>query len=328
MQDREAARSAMRALARPVALAPLTILGGVVVLLIVGGLLAPGFLAISNILLLLSLSAYLGIVAIGETVVILTGGIDLSIAWTITGASIVFTGVTQGDDARLWAGLAAALAVGIGAGFLNGVGVAKLRISPIVMTLGMNNIMQGLTLIYSQGTPSGSAPGSVKWIATGWIGPAPVVVLVWIGLGVIVSIGLHATRGGRYLYGVGESPVVSRLSGVDNDRVIIAAYAISGLCAAVTGVLFTGLFDHGLSRDGRPVRAARDRRRGARRRFDLRRERDLRRRLRRRFLPHGAHHRADDRQHLDRLPQHHLWPRDHRGGAALSSLRPGARISR
>jgi ribose transport system permease protein len=94
----------MRALARPVALAPLTIVGGVVVLLIVGGLLAPGFLAISNILLLLSLSAYLGIAAIGETVVILTGGIDLSIAWTITGASIVFTGVTQGDDTHLWAG--------------------------------------------------------------------------------------------------------------------------------------------------------------------------------------------------------------------------------
>lgn len=240
MWDRQAQRSVMRGLARPTALAPLTIIGGIVVLLVAGGMLAPGFLALSNILLLFSLSAYLGIAAIGETVVILTGGIDLSIAWTITGASIVFTSVTQGDDAHLWAGLAAALAVGIGAGFVNGVGVAKLKISPIVMTLGMNNVMQGLTLIYSQGTPSGSATNSVKWIATGWVGGAPVVVLVWIGLGVIVSIGLHATRGGRYLYGVGESPVVSRLSGVDNDRVIIAAYAISGLSAAVTGILFTG----------------------------------------------------------------------------------------
>jgi ribose transport system permease protein len=240
MQASEAARSTMRVLARPAALAPLTIVGGIVVLLVAGGVLAPGFMALSNILLLLSLSAYLGIAAIGQTVVILTGGIDLSIAWTITGASIVFTSVTQGDDAHLWAGLAAALAVGIGAGFLNGVGVAKLKISPIVMTLGMNNVMQGLTLIYSQGTPSGSAPDSVKWIATGWVGGAPVVVLVWIGLGVIVSIGLHATRGGRYLYGVGESSVVSRLSGVDNDWVIIAAYTISGLSAAVTGVLFTG----------------------------------------------------------------------------------------
>ena len=230
----------MRALTRPEALAPLTIIGGIAVLLIAGGMLAPGFLVLSNILVLLSLSAYLGFAAMGETVVILTGGIDLSIAWTITGASIVFTGVTQGDDSHLWAGLGAALAVGIGAGFVNGVGVAKLKISPIVMTLGMNSVMQGLTLIYSQGTPSGSATDSIKWIATGWVGPAPAVVLVWIGLGVIVSIGLHATRWGRYLYGVGESPFVSRLSGIDNDRVIITAYVISGLCAAVTGVLFTG----------------------------------------------------------------------------------------
>jgi ribose transport system permease protein len=133
----------MRTLARPAALAPLTIIGAIAVLLIAGGMLAPGFLALSNILLLFSLSAYLGIAGIGETEVILTGGIDLSIAWTITGASIVFTGVTQGDDAHLWAGLPAALAVGIGAGFVNGVGVAKLKIMPIVMTLGMNNVMRG-----------------------------------------------------------------------------------------------------------------------------------------------------------------------------------------
>src|ERR1700733_10387042 len=143
MRDSEAARSAMHGLARPEALAPLTIIGGIAVLIIAGGMLAPGFLTLSNILLLLALSAYLGIAGIGETVVILTGGIDLSIAWTITAASIVFTGVTQGGDAHLWAGLAAGLGVGLAAGLLNGIGIAKLKISPIVMTLGMNNIMQG-----------------------------------------------------------------------------------------------------------------------------------------------------------------------------------------
>ena len=231
---------AVRSLIRPAVLAPLTIIGSVILLLLVGGFLAPGFLALSNVLMLLALSAYLGIAGIGETVVILTGGIDLSIAWTITAASIVFTGVTQGDDARLWAGLAAELGVGLAAGLTNGIGVAKLRISPIVMTLAMNNIMQGLTLIYSQGTPSGTATDSIKAIATAWIGPVPLIVLVWIGLGLVVSIGLQATRAGRYLYGVGESPTVSRLSGVDNDRVIIAAYAVSGFSAGMTGILFTG----------------------------------------------------------------------------------------
>jgi ribose transport system permease protein len=230
----------VRFLARPAVLAPLTILGCLLILFVVGGFLAPGFAAPANVMMLLSLSAYLGIAAIGETVVLLTGGIDLSIAWTITAASIVFTGVTQGSEAHLAAGLAAALGVATLAGLANGFGIAKLRISPIVMTLGMTNVRQGVTLIYSQGTPSGTATDSIKAIANGWLGPVPVIVLAWIGLAIIVGIGLHATRGGRYLYSVGESPTVSRLSGIDNDRVLIAAYAISGFTAGVTGVLFTG----------------------------------------------------------------------------------------
>jgi ribose transport system permease protein len=229
-----------RRLWRPTVLAPLTILVCIALLVVAGGFLATGFATPSNLLTLLSLAAYLGIAAIGETIVMLTGGIDLSIAWTITASSIVFTNITQGDESRLWLGLGAALGVSLAAGLVNGIGVAKLRISPIVMTLGMNSVMQGVTMIYSQGTPSGTVTDSIKAIATGWVGPIPVIVLVWIGLALVVSIGLHATRGGRYLYAVGENPTVSRLSGIDNDRVLIAAYTLCGLSAGVTGVLFTG----------------------------------------------------------------------------------------
>ncbi len=227
-------------ISRPTVLAPLTILCCLVVLVVVGGILAAGFAAPTNLLTLLSLSAFLGIAAIGETIVMLTGGIDLSIAWTITGASIVFTGVTQGDERRLWLGLAAALGMALAAGLVNGIGVAKLRISPIIMTLGMNNVMEGLTMIYSQGTPSGTATESIRTLATGRVGPLPIIVLVWIGLAVLVSLGLHGTRGGRYLYSVGENPTVSHLSGVDNDFVLIIAYAFCGLGAGITGILFTG----------------------------------------------------------------------------------------
>jgi ribose transport system permease protein len=228
------------AVGRAIFLAPLTIAGGIVALFIAGSFMAHGFLAPSNVLTLVALSAYLGIAGIGETLVIITGGIDLSIAWTVTAASIVFTGVTQGHENHLLWGLAVALCVGALAGLANGLGVTKLRISPIVMTLGMNNIMQGLTLIYSQGTPSGTAPPTVRWIATGLVGPIPIIVIVWVILAIAVSIGLHATKGGRHLYSVGESPVVSRLSGINNDLVLIVAYMLSGLCAALTGVLFTG----------------------------------------------------------------------------------------
>ena len=95
-------------------------------------------------------------------------------------------------------------------------------------------------MIYSQGTPSGTATESIKTIAAGTVGPLPLIVLVWIGLTLLVSVGLHATRGGRYLFAVGENPTVTGLSGIDNDSVLIIAYALCGLAAGVTGILFTG----------------------------------------------------------------------------------------
>jgi ribose transport system permease protein len=222
------------------ALAPVTVLALVVVLFIVGNALAPGFASRSHFWLLLSLSSFLGIVAIGQTVVILTGGIDLSIAWVMTGAAVIFTGMTVGASDRLGLGLAAALGLGLAAGLLNGLGVAKLRISPIVMTLGMNSIFQSIALLYTNGTPFGAAPALIKNVATDSVAGIPIIVIFWAGITAVVLVELHATRGGRYLYAFGESPLVSWLSGIHNDNVVVAAYAASGLCAALTGVLYAG----------------------------------------------------------------------------------------
>jgi ribose transport system permease protein len=202
--------------------------------------LAPGFVSFGNVMRLAGLAGFLGIVAIGETLVILTGGIDLSIAWVVTGAGCVFTKVTEGQSDLLAVGFVAALTVGLVGGLINGIGIAKFRISPIVMTLGMNNVLQGLTLLYTNGTPTGSTPPLIKTIATGYAGPIPVLVIFWLLLSGVVIAVLRLTRAGRRLFGVGESPLVSFLSGVRNDRVIIATYAFSGLAAALTGVLYAG----------------------------------------------------------------------------------------
>lgn len=220
--------------------APLTSLVFIVLMFAATEALAPGFVSLRNIMRLLELAGFLGIVAIGETLVILTGGIDLSVAWVVTGAGCVFTKVTNGQSAMLAAGLAAALGVGLVAGLINGIGISKFRISPIVMTLGMNNIMQGLTLLYTNGTPTGGTPPLVKLAATGYAGPIPVLVIFWAALSLIVIAALRLTRAGRRLFGFGESPLVSFLSGVRNDRVIIATYTLSGLAAALTGLLYAG----------------------------------------------------------------------------------------
>lgn len=209
------------------------------ILIGIGEVLSPGYASTKNMLQLLKLSSFLGIIAVGQTLVILAGGIDLSVAWVLTAAAFAFTTVTQGHAAQIVPGLLAALAVGAGVGAVNGIGVARLRISPIVMTLATNSIMQGGTLVVTSGSPLG-VPALVRLIATGSVGPLPIMTLLWAALTAIVVLALGKTSGGRKLLSVGENPRVSFLSGIDNDAVTIVAYTLSGLSAAVAGVLFAG----------------------------------------------------------------------------------------
>lgn len=220
------------------AVAPLLLVVLTLALIAIGQFLSPGFAAADNILQLLKLASYLGLAAIGQTVVMLTGGIDLSIAWVLTCSAVVFTSFCDGQDANIPLAAAAALCVGLVIGAINGFGVVKLRISPIVMTLAMNNIMLGATLIYTGGTPSGSPSPLVRSLATGNIGPVPAMVVVWAVLAAVTVAAIRCTRGGRMLLGVGENPRVSYLTGIRNDRVIMAAYVVCGLSASLTGILF------------------------------------------------------------------------------------------
>jgi ribose transport system permease protein len=210
---------------RAVAPAMLVVLS--LALIAIGQFLSPGFATADNILQLLKLASYLGLAAIGQTVVMLTGGIDLSIAWVLTGSAVVFTGLCQGQDANIPLAAAAAVSVGLVVGAINGFGVVKLRISPL-----------GVTLIYTGGTPSGAPSPLVRSLATGSWGPIPAMVIVWALLAVATIVAIRYTRGGRVLLGVGESVRVSYLSGIRNDRVIMAAYVVCGVSASVTGILF------------------------------------------------------------------------------------------
>ncbi len=220
------------------ATAPLLLVVFTLLLLALGSRLAPGFASANNLFQLLKLSSFLGLAAIGQTVVMLTGGIDLSIAWVLTGSAVIFTGICNGQDANIVPAAAAALSLGLVTGFINGFGVVKLRISPIVMTLAMNNIMLGATLIYTGGTPSGSSSPQVRALATGSIGVVPAMVILWCVLAVITVVAVRYTRGGRMLLGVGENPRVTFLTGLANDRTIIAAYVICGFMSSATGILF------------------------------------------------------------------------------------------
>jgi ribose transport system permease protein len=207
-------------------------------LIVIGEWQAPGFASAKNVLQLLKLASFLGLAAVGQTVVMLTGGIDLSIAWVLTGSALVFTHVCDGQNANIVPATAAALAVGLASGTLNGFGIVKLRISPIIMTLGMNNIMLGISLVYTGGTPSGSPGSWVRALATGSVGRVPAMVILWCVVAALIIAAVRFTRGGRMLLSVGENARVSFLSGLPNDRVVVAAYGFCGVMTSVTGILF------------------------------------------------------------------------------------------
>lgn len=189
---------------------------------------------------ILVLSSFLLILALGQGTVILTGGLDLSVPWTIALAGILLAGIVNGQNGPMLYALPSVLVIGCLIGLANGIGIAIFGISPIVMTLAMNGILQGLALLYSQGTPAGFSAPLMRWFMTDKSGIVTPVV-VFIMLFVIAAVLLHRrTPFGRRIYGLGNGEKVAALSGINVDRTIMLVYALSGFCSALVGCMLTG----------------------------------------------------------------------------------------
>lgn len=189
---------------------------------------------------LIVLSSFLAVLALGQGSVILTGGLDLSLPWTIGLCGILLAGMVKGSDGALLYALPVVLAIGALIGLVNGAGIALLGISPIVMTLAVNGILQGAALVYSNGTPDGfSSPLLRLFMTDQQFMATPVVLFVALFL-VFAVLLLDRTAFGRRIYAVGNGERVAALSGVSVSRTLIGVYVLSGLCSAIVGVLLTG----------------------------------------------------------------------------------------
>ncbi len=211
----------------------------IAVLLAAAALRTPGFVAPGNLRKQLVLASYLAVIAGGQTLVILTGGIDLSVAWNLNLSAILLTQLAA--DGPLAGAVAAALGSSLLVGLVNGLGVAVLRIPSLVMTLGMNAVLAGLTLVYTNGSPQGDAPAFARSLAVGRIGGViPWALLFWLLFAAALIFALRRTVYGRRLYAVGNNREAAFLSGVPVAGVLVATYALCGLCAGIGGILLTG----------------------------------------------------------------------------------------
>lgn len=228
--------------------------GLIIIILIVAGLRHPGFVELGNLRQQLALASFLGIAAAGQTLLILTGGIDLSLAWNLNFSAILLTKLAANENtfgSVSWA-LFAALGSATLFGAMNGLGVAFLRIPPLVMTLGMNTVLLGLTTYYTRGTPQGTAPNIIIDLATGRVLGIPWAVILWILVTGFMAFLLRKTTFGRHIYAIGNNTRAAYLSGVPVQRVLIVAYAMAGFFAGLTALLLTGYSNQSYLRMGDP----------------------------------------------------------------------------
>ena len=183
----------------------------------------------------------LAVVSLGQTVVMIGGGIDLSVGSMVTLTNVFAVSIMQGKDENILPAVAVCLLLGLLCGVVNGIGVLKLNIAPFVMTLCTMSILQGVYLVYTGGSPSGNVSPWLKQIGNGFlVGPIPYSTVIWLTLALLVWVVLKFTPYGRKLYAVGSNPKAARLCGIRVERIKFSTYILSSLLAVVAGLLASG----------------------------------------------------------------------------------------
>lgn len=215
--------------------------GAAILVFVVGAFLHEGFASASSVKAIMVVASFVGIVAAGQTLVILVGGIDLSVPWVLNAAAVLFATASLGRDTRAAYAVLVALGLGAAVGLVNGVLIAYLAVPAVVMTLAMNGIMEGLTLGRTQGltceTCASYAPPSLQEAIHSDVLGIPVDLLLWLGVVLLVTLVLSFTTFGRRVYATGNNPVAAFLAGVSVRVVTVILYMLSGVFAALAGIV-------------------------------------------------------------------------------------------
>ncbi|MCB1754070.1 MAG: ABC transporter permease [Gammaproteobacteria bacterium] len=215
----------------------------IAVLLVLGEQLSPGFASLAQLQRLLIVAALLGIVAAGQNLVIIGGreGIDLSVGGIVSLSAIIAGNLMNGVDGNIVVALAVSLSVGAFFGLLNGLGVTLLRIAPLVMTLGMLGVLQGLLVVVRQGIPSGrAAPALSEFVVQPVLFGLPGIIWLWIAIGFFMAFILRRTVFGHRVYAIGSNEHAAFVAGMPTRLMRISLFVASGMFAAIAGVCLLG----------------------------------------------------------------------------------------
>jgi ribose transport system permease protein len=214
------------------------------------GILSPVFFTRLNIENLLFSSTIIAVIAIGESFVILVAGIDLSVGAVLALSSVLSVGLVNDFGVPVSMAIAASLGVGAVIGLINGLNVTLTRIPALIATLAMLTVTRGFAFIYSGGQNIAPVPDLFVNIQVARLFGVPIIILFTLALGVIAHVLLTRTRFGRSIYATGGNPVAARLAGIRTNRVIVLAYTISGVMAALGGLMITARLEAGAATAG------------------------------------------------------------------------------
>ncbi len=220
------------------------------VLMVVGGILVPGFLTFKHVMTVIQASAFLGLITLGQTIVIISGkeGLDLSVGGIFVLGVILSAAILRGSDANLPLAFIAVVACGFVLGLVNGIGVSYLNISPLIMTLAWGTATSGIALFTTKGIHIGKTSPMLETIGVGSLSikigstnlSMPWVVVLWIAVIIVAQFVLRRTSAGKTLYGIGANNRAAALSGVRTKVFRMVVYGVSGIFSAVTGMIMLG----------------------------------------------------------------------------------------
>lgn len=215
----------------------------IIFLFILGEIVVSDFLSVGQILLTIKLSSFIALFALCQMIVIAAGGsgLDLSVGYTATLAAILTATIMDGKNENLLSAIMVALVIGAVIGFANGALIAYVKLPPLVVTMAMASIIQGVINVYTAGRSITGKPSPILGIiAAKSTGIFPNILFVLISLAVIVMILLYKTKWGLKLFGVGTNEKTAYLSGVNVKAVRLVAFIISGIAASLIGLLLIG----------------------------------------------------------------------------------------
>lgn len=199
---------------------------------------APAFFNPINLKTIAIQVAVLGVVTIGQTLVLLTRSIDMSVSAVLALGAVIVVQTESGSS--IVTSLLLAFAIAALIGFANGFLVAKRHVPPFVATFGMLVFVGGARLAYTKGQASGTVPDLLRAISIDTIGPIPAALIVWLIVNAIVIFTLRYTRLGRWVYAVGGNPGAARYAGINVDWVLISAHIVCSVLAILGGLLLSG----------------------------------------------------------------------------------------